>query len=178
MDKKFWFQLFLLVIVILGGTFFVFNSKYLIPFASWFSSERKQNPSNADMVKNLKITDSENNIKAELRIEVADTDAKRSRGLGFRTSLATDSGMLFEHSQIKKYTYWMKGMEFPIDFIWILDNKIVDIISEVPPPIKGQTDDTLERYSPTVSVNRVLETNAGFTAKNNIQIGDQIILEP
>ena len=71
----------------------------------------------------------------------------------------------------------MKGMEFSIDFIWILNDQIVDIIPNVPPPIKEQNDDTLERYEPTVAIDKVLETNAGFVNSHNIQKGDKIVTE-
>lgn len=177
MDKKFWFQLAGLVIVILGATFLAFNYKYLQPFTSQLANSGKPKPVVTTETSSLKIVDTNNNIKAVLEIEVADTNEKRSKGLGYRESLATNSGMLFIHTPTKKYTYWMKGMQFPIDIIWILNDKIVDILPNVVPPIEGQTDETLERYSPTVDINRVLETNAGFVAAHNIGAGDRIILE-
>lgn len=177
MDKKFWFQLVGLAIVILGATFLAFNYKYLLPITSQLANSGKPKPVASVLTNNLKIVDKNGNIKAQVRIEIADTDEKRSRGLGFRQSLATDSGMLFIHEPPKKYTYWMKGMEIPLDIIWIFNDEIKDIIPNIPPPINGQTEQTLERYSSTVDVNRVLETNAGFAEKNNIEVGDKIILE-
>lgn len=68
-------------------------------------------------------------------------------------------------------------MQIPIDIMWISGDTIADIIPNIPPPIPGQTDETLERYSSTVEVDKVLETNAGFVAKNNIQKGDKIVRE-
>lgn len=177
MDKKFWFQMVGLAVVILGATFLAFNYRYLQPFTSQLASSNRPKPTANINTKNLKIVDENGNNKAQLQVEVADSSEKRSKGLGYRQSLATDSGMLFIHDTAKKYTYWMKGMQFPIDIVWILDDEIADIIPNIPPPIEGQSDDTLERYSSTVDVNRVLETNAGFVAKNNIQTGDKIILE-
>lgn len=177
MDKKFWFQLAGLVIVILGATFLAFNYKYLQPITSQFANSGKPKPVAITGTKSLKIVGTNNSLKAALEIEVADTNEKRSRGLGYRASIATNSGMLFIHTPAKKYTYWMKGMQFPIDIIWILNDKIVDILPNVVPPIEGQTDETLERYSPTVDINRVLETNAGFVTTYNIGTGDRIILE-
>lgn len=176
MDKKFWFQLFGLTIVILVTTFLAFNYKYVEPFTAQFIKSGKPKPSQVQITKNLKIVDTNGNTKAELKVEVADTDAKRSKGLGFRDLLASDSGMLFSHSPPSKYIYWMKGMRFPIDFIWILDDVIVDIKPNVPPPIEGQPDETLERYGPITEINKILETNAGFVDKNNIAAGDKIIL--
>lgn len=178
MDKKFWFQMLGLTILILGATFLAFNYKYLQPFTSQFAKTGKTNsivkPSTK---KSLKIVDQNGNAKASLNVEIADTNEKRNKGLGYRESLATDSGMLFIHETPKKYTYWMKGMEIPLDIMWIMDDTVADIIPNIPPPIEGQSEETLERYSSTVEVNRVLETNAGFVQNYNIQVGDKIILD-
>ncbi len=177
MDKKFWFQLLGLTILILAASFLAFNYRYLQPFTSQLKGSSKPRPVASSAAKSLKIVDLNGNTKADLNVEIADTNEKRNKGLGFRASLATDSGMLFLHDTPKKYTYWMKGMEIPIDIMWIMDDTVADIIPNIPPPIEGQTEETLERYSSTVDVNRVLETNAGFVEQNNIQIGDRIILD-
>ncbi|EKE14579.1 MAG: hypothetical protein ACD_12C00408G0001 [uncultured bacterium] len=176
MDKKFWFQLFGLVAVILLATFLAFNRKYLIPLTSQLMKPTGQGIQDQSK-QTLKIQDSQGNLKAQINLELADTPDKRSKGLGYRDSLSSGSGMLFIHDKTQKYVYWMKGMKFPIDFIWILDDQIVDIKPDVPPPIAGQTDDTLERYGSVLPVNKVLETNAGFVEANNIQKGDKIIVE-
>lgn len=176
MDKKFWFQLIGLATVILLATFLAFNAKYLIPFTNQFIRPTGQEVDTLEK-QTLKIQDKAGNLKAQINLELADTAEKRTKGLGFRDFLATGSGMLFIHDKTQKYTYWMKGMRFPIDIMWVLDDEIVDIISNIPPPIEGQSDETLERFAPTTEVNKVLETNAGFVAENNIQKGDIIIVE-
>lgn len=144
-----------------------------------FANKPISSPKSSAAVKQntLKIVGSNGAAKIELKIEIADTKEVRSKGLGYRQSLASGSGMLFLHDNSQKYTYWMKGMQFPIDIMWISGDTIADFIPNVLPPVEGQTDDTLERYSSTVPVNKVLETNAGFISENNIQKGDKIIVE-
>lgn len=176
MDKKFWFQLLGLIIVIMLSTFLAFNYKYVKPFTDQFTKTGQPTNTQKLVTKNLKIVDSNGQTQAEINAEIADTDEERVKGLGFRDFLASDSGMLFIQDDSKKYTFWMKGMRFPIDFIWIQNDEIVDIIPNIPPPIEGQTDETLERYAPITEVNRILETNAGFVEKYNIVRGDKIIL--
>lgn len=158
------------------ATALAFNQQILKPLTSQLSPKSTPVPVNKKS-QVLKIIGRDGNPKALLTIELADTPDKRTKGLGFRQSLASESGMLFIHEEAKKYTYWMKGMQFPIDIIWIKGDTIADIIANIPPPIKGQTDDTLERYSSTVEVDRVLETNAGFVSSRNIQKDDKIIIE-
>lgn len=177
--KTFWFQITGLIVLIVVSTFLVFNQVYLrailVPLFGTTSIETTQ-PSNNPSNDRLTIIGPDNQTKTELKIEIADTKEKRSKGLGGRQSLASDSGLLFIHDNSQKYTYWMKGMQFPIDIMWIQGDTIADITPNIPPPVEGQTEDTLQRYSSKADVNRVLETNAGFVEANNIQIGDKVII--
>ena len=70
----------------------------------------------------------------------------------------------------------MKGMNFPLDFIFIRDGKVVDIIPNVQPPLPNQPDSNLPVYEPTVSINMMLEVSAGFVAAHSIKLGDQVYL--
>lgn len=108
-----------------------------------------------------------------IKVEVADTPEKRTKGLSGRNSLDQDSGMLFTFdSKGTLPVFWMKDMQFSLDFIWISKGKIVQIDKKVPPPGGNITDNQLPRYSPSTPVNYVLEVNAGFADKNNIKVGD------
>lgn len=179
--KTFWFQIIGLVTLICVAAFLVFNQVYLKALVSPFLKNSITSASSRPQVvtasKKLKIVSPEGNEKVQIDIEFADTKEKRNKGLGYRESLATTSGMLFLHDNSQKYTYWMKGMQFPIDIMWIKDDTIADIIPNVPIPVEGQTDDTLARYSSKVDVNKVLETNSGFVKENNIQVGDKILVQ-
>lgn len=174
--KKFFFQIFGLMIVILAAAFLVFNRQYLIPISNSFKISTRPSQVGTQQNDTLKIVGADGTEKATINIELAKTKELRAKGLGYRQSLATTSGMLFIHEAPEKFTYWMKGMEFPIDIIWISGDTIVDFIPNIPPPIKGQTEDTYERYSSTVAVDKVLETNAGFVNQYDIQKGDKIVV--
>jgi uncharacterized membrane protein (UPF0127 family) len=54
-----------------------------------------------------------------LSVEVADTPAERGRGLSGREMLPENSGMLFVFDTPGRYGFWMYGMKFPLDIIWI-----------------------------------------------------------
>ncbi|MBI3103753.1 DUF192 domain-containing protein [Candidatus Daviesbacteria bacterium] len=113
-----------------------------------------------------------------LRVEIADSQPKRSKGLGGRSSLGQNEGMLFIFPKADKYQFWMKGLIFPLDLIYIKDEKIVEILSSVQPPAAGQTDASLPIYQPQEEINMVLEVNAGTVLRLNIQPGDTIKLLP
>ena len=111
-----------------------------------------------------------------IKVEVADTAEKRKKGLAGRESLAENEGMLFIFEREERYPFWMKGLKFPLDFVWIKDNEVVDILENIPPPAKKQKDSDLPIYSAQTAINRVLELNAGTVQKLNIKVGDTVSL--
>jgi hypothetical protein len=113
----------------------------------------------------------------EIEIEIADTAALRSKGLSSRNTLAENRGMLFVFDS-KKTTpsFWMKDMIVSLDIIWITDGKVAKIDKDVPTPAPNTPDNKLRIYSPGKPTDYVLEVNAGFTQKNGIKVGDEIIL--
>lgn len=161
--KKFLVQIVGLLVIIVVALF-LFNptdqsSKISVPFTSP-DVEYKQVQINGK------------NIKAE----IADNQSKRNKGLGGRDSLAADEGMLFVYPDPSKYPFWMKGLKFPLDFIWIKDDKVVDIIKNAPPPEAGAKDEDLPLYLPKEPVNKILEINAGMVDKLGINIGDNVVI--
>ena len=105
---------------------------------------------------------------ATLKLEVADTDAERLKGLSGRDSLGAKSGLLFVFDTEGYYGIWMKDMKFPIDIAWLDKNKrIVTIDSNVSPDTYPQV------FNPDSQSLYVLETNAGFFDSHNVKIGDQ-----
>lgn len=114
---------------------------------------------------------------AKLNVEIADTQEKRSKGLSGRESLATDSGMLFIFPKASRYSFWMKGLSFPLDFVWIKGDKVISVLQNVPPSASGQPDSSLPVYEPNIDVDKVLEVNAGVIQRLNIKVGDAIKIQ-
>lgn len=106
-------------------------------------------------------------------IEIADTAEKQSLGLGQRDSLAWDHGMYFEYSQSGFYTYWMKGMRFSIDIVWLRNDRIVGFETNIP----FEEDGNGPTVRPRELIDAVLEVPAGYSAANGWQIGDAVRLE-
>lgn len=112
-----------------------------------------------------------------LNVEIADSESGRNKGLSGRESLATDSGMLFVFEKAERYVFWMKGMKIPLDFIWIKDDHVVDLLPNIQPPKSGEKDESLSVYSSKQEFNKVLEVNSGTINRLNIKIGDSIKLQ-
>lgn len=105
-----------------------------------------------------------------INLEIADTDAERTLGLGGRDSLDYDTGMLFVFPRSGKHAFWMKGMQFSIDILWI-DKKfeVVHLESNVSPESYPKTI-----YSPEEKSSFVLELNAGRAQELGIIEGSQL----
>lgn len=107
----------------------------------------------------------------------AKTDTERMKGLSGRNNLAADSGMLFTFPEKGIYSFWMRDMKFPIDIIFISDDKIVDFVENAPNPAKDQLPSTLPIYKSSEPVNFVLEVNANEIEKNKFKKGDKVTLK-
>ncbi len=105
-------------------------------------------------------------------LDVARTDNEKEIGLAKYNKLPEDTAMLFIFQSSDYYSFWMKNMKFPIDIIYIQDNKIVDIFKNVPYP--KTKDEKLTIYTPKSKANFVLETNANLSTKYNFKIGSYI----
>jgi hypothetical protein len=111
----------------------------------------------------------------KLNVEVAQTDLTRQQGLSGRESLAQNDGMLFVFPSVGRYAFWMKGMRFPLDFIWIKDNQVVEITANAPTE-PNVPDAGLFRYLPKEEVDSMIEVNAGWAKTNKIKVGDEIFI--
>jgi len=104
-------------------------------------------------------------------VEIAATKEKQEQGLSGKQFLAANSGMLFIFNAPDFYEFWMKGMLFPLDFVWINGNKIVDLTENVPRPINGGP---VKIIKPKTKADKVLEINAGAINANGIKMGDDV----
>lgn len=94
-------------------------------------------------------------------------------GLSKTAKLDQDKGMLFLLKEKALHKFWMRDMKFPIDIIYINDDKIVDIVENAPIPQSTSTAGIII-YQPKEIANYVLEINSGSSSKNKIKIGDKV----
>lgn len=108
----------------------------------------------------------------KFNVELAVTPREREQGLSARVALGENQGMLFVFDHEEQYGFWMKGMRFPLDFIWIAGGHVADITENVPPP--KDENEQLASYQPIVSVDKILEVNAGTIDRLGIKVGDKV----
>ena len=110
--------------------------------------------------------------RAEVVADVAADETARHNGLSGRASLAEDRGMLFVYPDHVERTYWMKGMRFPIDIVWIDRGRVTGVEPNVPVPV----GDELPLYPSRVPADRVLEVRAGWAARHHVERGEQVTI--
>jgi uncharacterized membrane protein (UPF0127 family) len=104
----------------------------------------------------------------EVSVTIAQTMEEQRQGLSGTPELRESTGMLFIYNQHTIPQFWMKDMNYPIDIIWIKDNRVVGFVENAPVPIPDQE---LPRYHPDEPINYVLEVPAGFVARYGTRIG-------
>lgn len=103
-------------------------------------------------------------------LDIADSEATRIKGLSGRKSLADNEGMVFVFQQSEIQCFWMKGMLFPLDIIWLNDTKIITKIEKnVSPDTYPQQvcSDMLDKY--------VIELRSGTSDSIGLELGQKIV---
>jgi uncharacterized membrane protein (UPF0127 family) len=108
-------------------------------------------------------------------VQLADTPQARADGLSGIPSISDSEGMMFLFSEPQRLQFWMKGMNFPIDIVWINGDKIVDITDNIKPE-PNKSDSELTIYSPGVDADKALEVNAGWALRHDVHPGETFTL--
>lgn len=117
-----------------------------------------------------------------VQLEVADTEAKRQRGLMFRPGLEPGNGMLFVFDEPGSHPFWMQNCLISIDIIWLdEEGRVADIAASVPPcrlpacepPCNSNSCPT---YPHAGRAKYVIEVVAGFADAHGLKKGDRVQL--
>ena len=105
-----------------------------------------------------------------LNVEVADTDATRTRGLMFRSQLSYDKGMIFVFDDERVIPMWMLNMQFSLDVIWFDGKGNVVHIEKDADPCKSALETMACTYKNAEGkkAKYVLEVTSGFVDKFGI----------
>jgi uncharacterized membrane protein (UPF0127 family) len=103
-------------------------------------------------------------------VEVARTDADRTRGLMFRASLAPGTGMLFVFDEVDEHPFWMKNTLIALDMLFIDDaGRIVGVVARAAPGSLEPRNGGRCRY--------VLEVPGGWAEAHGVGAGDAVRFE-
>ena len=106
--------------------------------------------------------------QANFKVDVADDNAERSRGLMFVESMPTLGGMLFVYDSPQRATFWMRNTLISLDMLFTDGTGTITRIHENAIPGDETTIDGGD------NVSAVLEINGGLSARLGISEGDVI----
>ncbi len=156
-----------IIIIAFGGYFIFFNS----------SNTKSNNEKTVkgytafEFVKHgeLSFNTSDGQFISKIDVEIADDDTERATGLMYRNKLAESQGMLFIFPIEDMRSFWMHHTVLSLDMIFVNSKKeIVTILKNtVPFSDEGHPSSKAAKY--------VVEVNAGYTDKFNLNVGDKIV---
>ena len=158
MSIRFWLILVLSVIASI-----LFSVRFLLP------EKTRQLPNG------INFSQAQVRIKDQLiHVALSQTPEEITQGLSGTESMEENQGMLFVMPRGETPSFWMKNMRYSLDFVWIYDDRIIDISKDIPPP--ESPDSPLQTYSPSMPITHVLELNGGWIERHGIEIGDRVDL--
>lgn len=108
-------------------------------------------------------------------VYVADSAVEWEVGLGNVDTLGAGEGMVFIFPSPEEHTFWMKGVEYPIDIIWIGDGSVIGSVTAYPELTSDKS--SYARYVSPELVDMVLEVSAGTVATEQIGVGDPVTMQ-
>jgi uncharacterized protein len=106
-----------------------------------------------------------------INVDLALTAPQMEQGLKYRRSLDEDRGMIFIYSHPVTSSFWMKDTHIPLSIAFINSDGIIISIQKMEP------DNDQRTYHPPRPFLYALEMNQGWFERNNIRIGDKVVLD-
>lgn len=102
-----------------------------------------------------------------VKAELVKTETRIEKGLAGRENLSEGRGMLFAMPENDVQRFWMKGMRFAIDIIWIENGRVTGCEKNISP-------DDPRVFSPPGDAGYVLEAPEGFCDRYGIKVNDGV----
>ncbi|GAA0651598.1 DUF192 domain-containing protein [Salarchaeum japonicum] len=118
-----------------------------------------------DGVSRAHVTVETANDSVVLEMVVADTARERYEGLSGTASLPAD-GMVFRYASVGERAYVMRGMNYPIDIVFVADGEVTAVHHAV------VEDPPLTRYRGRADC--VLELPYNWTARHGVSVGNDV----
>lgn len=111
-----------------------------------------------------RLTFSTSSGPKQVLVEVALTKFEQIQGLSGRSPLPPNTGMLFLNPEPNTMKFWMRGVSFPLDMIFIgVDGQVVQIN-------KNCTPMSLDPCGPDEPVQCMLEIAGGWADANDVGV--------
>jgi uncharacterized protein len=107
---------------------------------------------------------------AQLKVELAETEGQRQRGLMYRNKLGTNRGMIFVYDGEEVRSFWMKNTHIPLSVAFIDESKKIVHITDMQPRTK-------DSHSSLYPCQYVLEVNKGWFDDHDVEVGALVEFE-
>lgn len=105
-----------------------------------------------------------------ITVEKVSSRHDKAKGLSGREYISEDRGMLFIYDEKGEHCMWMKDMNFPIDILWLDENKKVQQIAASVPP-----ESFPDNFCPNgKDAKYVLEVKSGLSRDSGVDVGSQL----
>ena len=98
---------------------------------------------------------------------VSETYQEKQEGLSIFNSLGKQEAMLFIFDKTGKHSFWMKNMKFPIDIVWLDEDKKIVFLKE-----NARPEDFPQSYGGEIDSHYVLEFAKDSITQYNMREGD------
>ena len=102
------------------------------------------------------------------KVELANDDASREKGLMFRKQMPKDHGMLFVFAKNQVAYMWMKNTFIPLDMVFI------DARGRIAAIFERTVPHSLKTVAHPRPVKAVLELRGGEAARRGLKVGDRV----
>ena len=108
---------------------------------------------------------------SRFEVRVADDQKSRTQGLSGTSHMPADEAMLFIFDSNDKWSIWMKDMNYPIDIVWLNEEKrVVDFATNVQPSSYPN-----KTFTPKEEARYVLEFKSGIVEEKGIKAGQEAV---
>ena len=106
-----------------------------------------------------------------ITVDLALTGPQMEQGLKYRRRLPEDRGMFFIYSKPVQSPFWMKDTHIPLSIAFITREGRIISIQQMEP------DNDRKTYHPSKPFLYALEMNRGWFERNDIQVGDKVVMQ-
>jgi len=168
-SKIAWLRLFVILGLVLAMAFLIAQ-----PYLSTNSQNRIDCRAELEFKKEGQLSFFENHNNQLIKtidIEISEGDYETALGLMYRYSMSDSAGMLFIMEKEEPKSFWMKDTYISLDIIYLNRNLEIVTIQKYTQPLSEQSIPSYKKAK------YVIEVNAGFCDKLNIEEGDTVSYE-
>lgn len=143
----------------------------IVLIASFFWYERTHAP--VVVKEQIIVLSAPDGAETEVKVELADDDTERMKGLMFRENLEPGTGMFFEFDREQPLSFWMKNTLIPLDIAFFDDEGVFVSRSTMQPCVA----DPCTGYPAAGPAKYALEVAAGEPLTQEVGEGWKVSVE-